>query len=61
MNQVFVREMLPVTLNNNNKVKTAIVCLLSDMVLDSIFNIGCLFFSFFRQVLGAFSLVFCFR
>lgn len=44
MNQVFVREMLPITLDSNNKVKTAVVCLLADMVLDSIFNIVCLFF-----------------
>lgn len=46
MNQVFVREMLPTRLDDNNKVghfKTAIVCLLADMFLDSIFNIEWIF------------------
>lgn len=43
MNQAFVREILPARLDGNDKVghfKTAIVCLLADMFLDNIFNIG---------------------
>lgn len=47
MNQVFVREMLPARLDGNDKVRrfiTAFVCLLADMFLDSIFNIGWLVF-----------------
>lgn len=46
MNRVFVREMLP-TMSDDNKVGrfiTALVCLLADMFLDSIFNIGWLVF-----------------
>lgn len=43
MNQTSVREILPARLDGNDKVghfKTAVVCLLADMFLDSIFNIG---------------------
>lgn len=43
MNQAFVREILPARLDANDKVghfKTAIVCLLADIFLDSIFNVG---------------------
>jgi len=61
MNEVFVREMLPARLEGYNKVghfKTAVLYPLADMFLDGIFNIGWPFFFFFRQVLGAFLLVF---
>lgn len=42
MNQAYVREILPARLHTNDKVahfKTAIVCLLADMLLDSVFNV----------------------